>query len=67
MVEVMFDFERVKRTKFLLAVIYGLARRHSIGSKTVKKNRKKTKLSSMTYLGLGESFKTMNRPDRNAL
>ena len=30
-----------ERTKFLLAVIYGSARRHSIGSKTFKKNREK--------------------------
>ena len=40
-----------------------MARRHSIGSKTFNKNRKKLKSSSMTYLILAESFKTKNRPD----
>ena len=35
-----YNYEWAKRTKFLLAVIYGSACRHSIGSKTFKKNRK---------------------------
>ena len=36
----LFHYEWAKRTKFLLAVIYGSACRHSIGSKTFKKNWK---------------------------
>ena len=52
-----------KRTKFLLAVIYGLPRGHSNSSKTFKKNCKKLKWIFMTISGLAESFKTMNWPD----
>ena len=37
---IVIDYEWVKRTKFLLAVIYGSACRHSIRSKTFKKNLK---------------------------
>ena len=44
-------------------VIYGSARRQTIGSKTFKKNLKKLKPRPMTYLGPAVSFKTMNQPD----
>ena len=68
---IMCNYEWAKRTKFLLAAIYGSARRHSIGSKTFWRNRKKKfKSSSMSYLGLAESFKRWTgptRPGRNAL
>ena len=57
-------YEWVKRTKFLLAVIYGSLRRHSDSSKTFKKIVKKCKYSLMTIFRLAESFKTMNRPAR---
>ena len=38
------EFQVSERTKFLLAVIYGSLRRHSISSKTFKKNRKKIEI-----------------------
>ena len=44
----------------------GSARRHSIGSKTIKKF-KQLKKSFMAVFGPAQSFKTMNRPDHNAL
>ena len=57
------NYDWTKRTKFLLAVIYGSLQRHSNGSKTFLKNRKKLKWSFMTIFEPSESFKLMNRPN----
>jgi len=48
-----FYYKWAKQTKFLFAVIYGSPRRYSNSSFII-------------ILGLTESFKTMNRPDRDA-
>ena len=58
----MINYERGKRTEFLLAVISGSPRRHSNSSESFFKNRKKLKDNFMTILRLAESFKTKNRP-----
>ena len=55
------------RTKFLLTVIYGSTRRHLDSSKPFKKIVKKLELSFMIIFGLPESFKMMNRPNRDNL
>ena len=54
----------MKQKKFLLAVIYGLPRRHLNSSENIKKNGKKLKSIFMIILELAESFETMNRPDQ---
>ena len=43
--------------KFLLVVIYGSSGRHSISSKSFKKDPKKWKYIFMTILGLAESLR----------
>ena len=70
--EAIHHYEWAKRTKFLLAVMYGSPRRHLSISKAFKNNLKKLNRFLMTILGLAESFRTINRPeptrpDRNAL
>ena len=55
------NYERAKRTNSLLSDLYGSSRRHSINSKTFKKNRKKVGEIFMTILELDEPFKKMNR------
>ena len=54
-------YKWAKWTEFLLAVIYGSPRRHSLSYNTFKKNGK-TEIIFMTISRLAESFKTMNRP-----
>ena len=56
-------YEWAKRTKFILAVMYGSVRRHQIGSKTFKKNRKNVRSRRMTIFGPAKLFGIMNRPD----
>ena len=65
-------FQWAKRTKFLLAVIYGSRRRHLDSSKTFKKivqnlNKVLNSVFRQNIFRQAESFKTMNQPDRNAL
>ena len=60
-------YEWAKRTKLLLAIIYGSRRQHSDSFKTFEKNREKLKWRFMTIFGLAELFKAMNRPNRNVL
>ena len=64
---IIINYEWTKRKKFLSAVIYGLLRQHSNISKSFENNWKKLNNIFMNILGLTESFKTINRPDRNAL
>ena len=58
------DYEWAKRTKFLLPVLYRLPRQHSNSSKNPLKRSEKMITNFMTILGIAESYKTMNQPDR---
>ena len=57
--------EKAKEKKFLLAVTYTLLRRHS--NISTLGHTAQLKYIFMIILGLAESFKTMNQPDRDAL
>ena len=48
---IIYNYEWAKRTKFLLAIIYGSPRRYANSSKTFLKNRKEFKYIFMTYNG----------------
>ena len=56
-------YEWAKRTKSLLAFIYGSPWRYSNNSKIFKIKSKKIEIIFITILGLAQSFKMMNRLD----
>ena len=61
------NYKWAKRTKFLLAVIYRLPRRHSKSSKNLWKKSEKSEINWYAFYSPYKSFKTMDRSDCKAL